>query len=149
MLALPIFLTACGGGAGSSSNTATKINGIVVPPAPDPVINNATLAGVDSNNNGVRDDVERKIAQTAADSGSFQKTIKAAAGYQKILTTTPSKAELLDIYGDVNCAQLENSQLSEKSLLQAVFNNSGRLAEFNTKTEISSGYFSDELKNCN
>ena len=32
-----------------------------LPPEPDPAINNSTLLGVDSNNNGVRDDVERWI----------------------------------------------------------------------------------------
>jgi len=37
------------------------INGYVLPPEPDPVINNSTLLGIDSNNNGVRDDVERWI----------------------------------------------------------------------------------------
>lgn len=35
-----------------------------VPPEPDKTANNATLAGVDSNNNGIRDDVERWIART-------------------------------------------------------------------------------------
>jgi hypothetical protein len=38
-----------------------EINGHRLPPEPDPTINNATLLGIDSNNNGVRDDVERKI----------------------------------------------------------------------------------------
>ena len=37
------------------------INGHTLPPEPDPAINNATLLGIDSNNNGVRDDVEIKI----------------------------------------------------------------------------------------
>ncbi|MEA2098073.1 MAG: hypothetical protein U9P70_03310, partial [Patescibacteria group bacterium] len=37
------------------------VNGYVLPPEPDPAVNNATLLGVDSNDNGVRDDVERKI----------------------------------------------------------------------------------------
>lgn len=32
-----------------------------LPPEPDPKINNSTLLGIDSNNNGVRDDVERWI----------------------------------------------------------------------------------------
>lgn len=32
-----------------------------LPPEPDPAENNATLAGVDWNNNGIRDDVERAI----------------------------------------------------------------------------------------
>ena len=49
-----------------SSNTLAleiykEINGHRLPPEPNPAINNATLLGVDSNDNGVRDDVERKI----------------------------------------------------------------------------------------
>ena len=38
-----------------------EINGYRLPPEPDPTVNNSTLLGVDSNDNGVRDDVERKI----------------------------------------------------------------------------------------
>ena len=38
-----------------------EINGHKLPPQPDETINNATLLGIDSNNNGVRDDVERWI----------------------------------------------------------------------------------------
>jgi len=37
------------------------IHGHQLPPQPDPDLNNATLGGVDSNENGVRDDVERAI----------------------------------------------------------------------------------------
>ena len=37
------------------------IHGHRLPPEPDPKINNSTLLGIDSNNNGVRDDVERWI----------------------------------------------------------------------------------------
>jgi len=52
-----------------SSNTLAleiykEINGHRLPPEPDPTINNATLLGIDSNNNGVRDDVERWIYTT-------------------------------------------------------------------------------------
>ena len=39
------------------------INGHILPPEPDEAKNSATLGGVDSNNNGVRDDVERKIRE--------------------------------------------------------------------------------------
>lgn len=41
-----------------------EINGYILPPEPDKTINNATLLGVDSNDNGVRDDVERHIIKT-------------------------------------------------------------------------------------
>ena len=37
------------------------VNGYKLPPEPDETLNNSTLLGIDSNNNGVRDDVERKI----------------------------------------------------------------------------------------
>jgi len=40
------------------------INGYLLPPEPDETLNNSTLLGIDSNNNGVRDDVERKIIKT-------------------------------------------------------------------------------------
>ncbi len=37
------------------------IHGHTLPPVPDPALNSATLGGIDSNHNGVRDDVERAI----------------------------------------------------------------------------------------
>ena len=57
------------------------INGITVPPEPAPDINNATLAGVDVNNNGVRDDVERRLAEKSI----YSPIAEVAA--QKALTT--------------------------------------------------------------
>ena len=45
-------------------STPEVINGHTLPPEPDPTLNNSTLLGIDSNDNGVRDDVERKIIQT-------------------------------------------------------------------------------------
>jgi len=40
-----------------------EVNGHRLPPEPDPAVNNSTLLGIDSNHNGVRDDVERWIYQ--------------------------------------------------------------------------------------
>ncbi len=42
-------------------NIVWVVNGHVLPPDPDPKINDETLGGVDANHNGVRDDVERWI----------------------------------------------------------------------------------------
>jgi len=55
------------GGCGDSGtkNEATLsdyINGIAVPPAPDAATNAATLAGVDTDQNGTRDDIDRRVA---------------------------------------------------------------------------------------
>ena len=51
------------------SNTLTLniewvVDGHVLPPEPDKALNDSTLLGIDSNNNGVRDDVERWIYKT-------------------------------------------------------------------------------------
>jgi len=43
---------------------AWVVDGYTLPPEPDEALNNATLLGIDSNNNGVRDDVERWIYET-------------------------------------------------------------------------------------
>ncbi len=43
-----------------------EINGYVLPPEPDKKLNNSTLLGIDSNGNGIRDDVERYIIKRYA-----------------------------------------------------------------------------------
>ena len=84
------FLVACGGGDGGNSNIVTPpltnedggtdtnttpdedkteeellqdrlVKEYNLPPEPDPEVNNATIQGVDSNNNEIRDDWERAI----------------------------------------------------------------------------------------
>ena len=57
------------------------ING-ALPPEPDSAENNATLAGVDSNNNGIRDDVERAIYLQYKDN---QRAVVAMLQYAKEL----------------------------------------------------------------
>ncbi|MDR1006934.1 MAG: hypothetical protein LBL65_00005, partial [Campylobacteraceae bacterium] len=76
ILILTLALTGCGGGKSNNSNTQTGSSnytcngggevkhGYQLPPCPDPVKNDETLLGIDSNNNGVRDDVEIWIYNT-------------------------------------------------------------------------------------
>lgn len=45
-------------------NIMWEVNGHTLPPEPDPVKNDETLLGIDSNNDGVRDDIERKVYAT-------------------------------------------------------------------------------------
>jgi hypothetical protein len=45
--------------SGYSKAGGETVNGYVLPPYPDQALNDSTLLGIDSNNNGVRDDVER------------------------------------------------------------------------------------------
>lgn len=53
-----------------------------MPPAPDPAANNKTLAGIDSNQNGIRDDVEIALYNAHKDSA---KETAAAFQYAKAL----------------------------------------------------------------
>jgi hypothetical protein len=108
------FLGGCGasdsGGSAATPpaavDTIEKINGNVVPPAPDPVKNSTTLAGIDFNNNGVRDDVERALAARTANALDYSKTIAVARAYQAIVTsaTPASKAAALALEGAIVCA---------------------------------------------
>ncbi|PHR54705.1 MAG: hypothetical protein COA44_12515 [Arcobacter sp.] len=99
-LVILLIISACGGGGESSedsSNTETPItenhttqkviviNGHTLPPEPDEALNNSTLAGIDSNNNGVRDDVERKIYLNHDTEIARQKLMQSAKVEQKWL----------------------------------------------------------------
>lgn len=66
------------------------INGVTVPPAPPADLNNATLAGFDANNNGIRDDVERLLAQFGGNSNFAGLTIFARAEQQALTTGSQS-----------------------------------------------------------
>ena len=79
------------------------INGHTLPPEPDPKINNSTLLGIDSNNNGVRDDVERLVYKTYKDKHPIHIDIamQAGRGYKKVLET-PERAK--KIHNEVGAA---------------------------------------------
>jgi len=48
----------------SPQGGVSPVSGRILPPEPDPAVNKATIAGVDSNNDGLRDDVERWLDAT-------------------------------------------------------------------------------------
>lgn len=105
-LLLPLFLTACGGGAGgatlltdqaitANNSTPTSptspassppnspkefINGIAVPPHPGDATD-VTVAGIDSDGNGIRDEVDRALAKAY---GTNPKNLAAAQYSAKI-----------------------------------------------------------------
>lgn len=83
----------------TSNIYSETINGHTLPPEPDPKINNSTLLGIDSNHNGVRDDVERWIYQTYKDKHSIHIDIAMQAGkaWQKVLEY-PSRAKEIHDY---------------------------------------------------
>ena len=79
------------------------INGYKLPPEPDETLNNSTLLGIDSNNNGVRDDVERWIYETYKDKHPIHIDIAMQAGRAyKLVLETPDRAK--EIYLEVDKA---------------------------------------------
>jgi hypothetical protein len=83
----------------TSNIYSETINGHTLPPEPDPKINNSTLLGIDSNNNGVRDDVERWIFITYKDKHPIYVDIALQAGraWNKVLED-PTKAKEIHSY---------------------------------------------------
>jgi uncharacterized protein YdbL (DUF1318 family) len=65
ILIAALFITACSSSSdGNKSNSQTTyhggetVDGYTLPPMPNPIQNDETLLGVDTNTNGIRDDVE-------------------------------------------------------------------------------------------
>jgi hypothetical protein len=75
-----------------------EINGHRLPPEPDSDINNATLLGVDTNNNDVRDDVERWIYEEYKEKHPIHMDIAMQAGkaYKQVLETPKRALEIMD-----------------------------------------------------
>jgi len=102
LLILPVFLFGCSGSSSAVNQEIAvalpaKVSLETVPmildpsqgpSAPDPAENDATVAGVDSNSNGIRDDVERWIAQTYPTSAKMRAAMaQLALNSQKEITT--------------------------------------------------------------
>jgi len=104
-LAVILTLSACGGDDSKDTTTpkATQevvvINGHTLPPMPDKTLNDSTLLGIDSNNNGVRDDVEIWIYETYTESVEIGLFMQSARAYQKVIQD-PSKAHETKKYLD-------------------------------------------------
>jgi len=147
------------------------INGHQLPPEPDPVVNNSTLLGIDINNNGVRDDVERWIYKTYKDKHPIHIDIamQAARGYMKVLETPEKAREIHDeVNGAIDCqayykydAEFLNEPLlisdkvvNEYFISKIYFNTKERMDAFIQYDTLLSGYsytlptFEEEKKAC-
>lgn len=98
---LPLLLAACGGGGGGAPSVAASatitnqpsadvFHGIAVPPDPGAAAD-ATVAGIDTDHNGIRDEVDRALAQTyGADLKKYVAAQMIAKSSQKILLVNAS-----------------------------------------------------------
>ena len=96
-----ILVTGCSqkNGYVASNEAPVVIHGYTLPPKPSPVINNATILGIDSNNNGVRDDVEIWILKKYKDKHPIYTEIAIQAGraWQKILEDPSAARETMKL----------------------------------------------------
>lgn len=97
--ALAVVLVAsmagCGGGSSQSTSppeNVERINGIVVPPSPDAAANQASVGGVDVNGNGIRDDIDRQIAQNFGTEPQLLTLATEHAQRLQAVISTPSSA---------------------------------------------------------
>ena len=97
ILAILVWVTGCSQSDvdTTSTNEAIEvIHGYTLPPEPDKTINNSTLLGIDSNNNGVRDDVEIWILKKYKDKHPIYTEIAMQDGrVRKIVLESPQKAK--------------------------------------------------------
>ena len=92
-----------------------EINGYKLPPMPDEDLNNATILGIDVNNNEVRDDVERWIFDKYKEPIVQAVALQNARAFSKILVD-PSKAKETIKFSDalIECQSYYKYQSSKK-----------------------------------
>ena len=101
---LMLMFSACGDGKGDATTPGTETNttqvplvidGYTLPPMPDKALNDSTLLGIDSNDNGVRDDVEIYIYKRYKEGINYKIDRAIAMQYAKATQVTliePEKA---------------------------------------------------------
>lgn len=108
-------------------------------PMPDAKINNSTLAGVDSDNDGIRDDIQRWINEKFGNRPSFKEGLKQyARSEQKIIINADNKqstivninkmAETFDCLGWIN----PEDDINQTRILSSLFKNT----ELRVKTRL-------------
>jgi hypothetical protein len=80
-------------------NITWVVNGHVLPPEPDKTLNDSTLLGIDVNDNGVRDDVERWIYENYEEPIERGIFMQSARAYNLVIVD-PSNAKEAIIYSD-------------------------------------------------
>ncbi|MFT7879341.1 MAG: hypothetical protein ABXS91_03015 [Sulfurimonas sp.] len=132
-------------------NIIWRVNGHTLPPEPDKALNDSTLLGIDVNNNGVRDDVERWIYNEYKDKHPIHIDIAMQAGraYKKVLETPEKAKEIHDeVVAAGDCESyyrhcVDDASINAKRILSKegeIVNKYFRSKVFNT-TERKNAYY--------
>jgi hypothetical protein len=120
-----------------------------VPPDPGPA-NDLTVAGIDSNNNGVRDDVERILSQRFGGTPDYAHAIDWARIYQSKIVNPPQTraAALVLISAGLCAAQQGSEQLQGYRMSNLILNTPAREAAASAFNRVYMGFGSEELSPC-
>jgi len=132
------------------------IYGHQLPPEPDPIVNDSTLLGIDINNNGVRDDVERYIIYRFSKE-EYPKTRTALAlqyawAMQKIIEN-PTRVSAKYSHDALDCQHywFRQKQTEHRKQISKLLNTDRRAAiEISsqmTKWQLKYGVFNDDAIN--
>lgn len=93
-----------------SNQAPLTSSGRSLPPDPG-VAATATLLGIDVNNNGVRDEVERDLSAKIKSDSDYQYNINIANAYQRVITedTPKSQPEALRQYKNIACTEISQT----------------------------------------
>ncbi len=102
-LLLGSFLTGCGGSADANDS--------IIPPIPDVVENSKTIAGIDINNNQVRDDIENYIYVSYSKEDEQKALMQTASVIQNALINVNTKEDIQSYYQELSKAQSCSNQV--------------------------------------
>ncbi len=115
-----------------NSFAGETINGIQVPPDPSPISNNSTLAGVDSDKNGIRDDIDRFIAARYGTKKTyFDTAVKFARTLQSAIVN-PSPENTKANSDVISCIEDRTMLMAMNPLELAIHNTKARNRAFST-----------------
>jgi hypothetical protein len=130
---------------------ADLINGFVVPLEPDSTSNNNTLAGIDTNKNGVRDDVERKLANLAKTPADFSSSLAYAAAFQNLFAgvKVTQRTDSLTAYSKVLCSvEKASSDVRGLNIGSLLITTNERQIALRSFFDVLVAYSAEELPPC-
>ena len=144
------------------SNNLETIHGYTLPPEPDLIANNATLGGVDSNDNGVRDDVERAIYKKYNKKLYVVILMDRTKFYQRTLVEPTKNAKIIqkDATKIIDCRlhlsssdknlKYSNFKIHINYIEDLIFNNKERILKYyNYNKALSGGVYGSSISDWN
>lgn len=137
---------------GRKVQVAENTSGKTISLPPQPANPDATIQGTDVNKNGVRDEVERALAQYVSNPDTFDKTMVSAKAYQMVLDTpTPqNRAEALAEVSNLQCQLEKGFGTQDNNVVRGLtLNTQARREKYLLDmSKLEGGYTGSELGQC-